>query len=67
MRSLPAAKAAPTGASRLDRGGGSVIVMTLPLIPDVDPADIAATFRDELTALTRLPAQHSQLSTQATR
>lgn len=34
--------------------GGSVIVMTLPLLPDVDPADTAATLARELSALASL-------------
>jgi polyketide cyclase/dehydrase/lipid transport protein len=38
-------------------GGGSVIVMTLPLLPDVDPADTAATLTRELKELARLLAQ----------
>jgi Polyketide cyclase / dehydrase and lipid transport len=32
-------------------GGGSVVVMTLPVPPGGDPAATAATLRDELTAL----------------
>jgi len=35
-------------------GGGSVITMTLPLLPDVDPADTAATLARELATLTSL-------------
>lgn len=35
-------------------GGGSVIVMTLPLLPDTDPADTAVTLTAELAALTGL-------------
>jgi hypothetical protein len=35
-------------------GGGSVVVMTVPLIPDAEPAAIAATLRDELNALVSL-------------
>lgn len=35
-------------------GGGSVIVMTLPLLPNVDPADTAATLTGELSELARL-------------
>jgi hypothetical protein len=35
-------------------GGGSVIVMTLPLLADVDPADTTATLSRELTALVSL-------------
>ena len=35
-------------------GGGIVIVMTVPLLPDVNPADVAATLSDELNALARL-------------
>jgi hypothetical protein len=35
-------------------GGGSVIVMTLPLLPGVDPADTAATLTRELTTLVSL-------------
>lgn len=35
-------------------GGGSVITMTLPLLPGVDPADTAATLARELTALVSL-------------
>jgi hypothetical protein len=38
-------------------GGGSVIVMTLPLLPDVDPEDTAATLTRELKELARLLAQ----------
>ncbi len=34
--------------------GGTVIVMTLPLLPDVDPADVAATLTAELSALAEL-------------
>jgi hypothetical protein len=39
-------------------GGGSVILMTLPLLPDVDPADTSATLADELNELARLLAIH---------
>ncbi len=35
-------------------GGGSVVVMTLPIVPGAQPAVIAATLRDELTALVSL-------------
>ncbi len=35
-------------------GGGSVVVMTLPIVPGAEPAVIAATLRDELTALVSL-------------
>ena len=35
-------------------GGGTVIVMTLPLLPGVDPAEIAATLTDELSVLAGL-------------
>ena len=35
-------------------GGGSVIVMTLPLIPGTDPQTATATLRAELAALARL-------------
>ncbi|MHB1582753.1 MAG: SRPBCC family protein [Acidimicrobiales bacterium] len=35
-------------------GGGSVVIMTLPLVAGVDPADTSATLRDELNALARL-------------
>ncbi|MHB8295606.1 MAG: SRPBCC family protein [Acidimicrobiales bacterium] len=35
-------------------GGGSVVVMTLPLVAGADPAAIAATLREELNALVRL-------------
>ena len=35
-------------------GGGTVIVMTLPLLPDVDAADTTATLTNELGALVRL-------------
>jgi hypothetical protein len=35
-------------------GGGSVIVMTLPLIPGTDPERFTATLRAELAALTQL-------------
>jgi len=35
-------------------GGGSVITMTLPLLPSVDPADTATTLTEELTALVAL-------------
>ncbi len=35
-------------------GGGSVVVMTLPVVPGADPAAIAATLRDELKALVDL-------------
>jgi hypothetical protein len=38
-------------------GGGSVIVMTLPLLPDVDPEDTAATLTRELKELATLLAQ----------
>lgn len=32
-------------------GGGSVVIMTLPVLPGADPADVAATLEDELYAL----------------
>ena len=32
-------------------GGGAVVIMTLPVLPGTDPADVAATLEDELTAL----------------
>lgn len=35
-------------------GGGSVVVMTVPLIPGTEPAAIAATLRDELNAMVNL-------------
>jgi hypothetical protein len=35
-------------------GGGSVITMTLPLPPDVDPAETAATLASELATLASL-------------
>ena len=35
-------------------GGGSVIVMTLPLLPGADPRLVTATLRAELAALARL-------------
>jgi hypothetical protein len=35
-------------------GGGSVVIMTVPLLPDVDPADTQATLSRELTALMSL-------------
>lgn len=35
-------------------GGGSVVVMTLPLVPGAEPAVAAATLRDELKALVSL-------------
>jgi hypothetical protein len=35
-------------------GGGTVIVMTLPLLPDIDAADTTATLTNELGALVRL-------------
>lgn len=35
-------------------GGGSVVVMTLPLLAGVDPVDTSAILRDELHALARL-------------
>ena len=35
-------------------GGGSVVVMTVPLIPDTEPAAITATLRDELNTLISL-------------
>ena len=35
-------------------GGGSVVTMTLPLLPDVDPADTAATLARELATLLSL-------------
>jgi len=35
-------------------GGGSVVVMTLPILPGAEPAAIVATLRDELTALVGL-------------
>ena len=38
----------------LQPGGGSVVTMTLPLLPDVDPADTAATLARELATLTSL-------------
>jgi hypothetical protein len=34
--------------------GGSVVIMTLPLLPDVDAADTTATLRQELKALVSL-------------
>jgi hypothetical protein len=39
--------------------GGSVVVMTVPLLPDVNPTDVALTLRDELTALAKLLAHRS--------
>jgi len=38
-------------------GNGSVIVMTLPLLPDVDPTDTAATLNQEMSTLLAL-VQH---------
>ena len=38
-------------------GGGSVIAMTLPLPPEADPADAAATLSSELAALASLAEQ----------
>ena len=35
-------------------GGGSVVVMTLPLLPDAERTAVAATLRDELNALVSL-------------
>lgn len=35
-------------------GGGSVVIMTLPLLPGVDPAVTATTLSQELTALVSL-------------
>ncbi|MHB8293772.1 MAG: SRPBCC family protein [Acidimicrobiales bacterium] len=35
-------------------GGGSVVIMTLPLLAGVDPANTSAILRDELDALARL-------------
>ncbi len=35
-------------------GGGSVVIMTLPVAPGADPADAAATARGELSALVSL-------------
>lgn len=35
-------------------GGGSVVVITLPLLPGAEPAATAATLRDELNALVSL-------------
>jgi len=35
-------------------GGGSVIVMTLPVAPGAEPGAVAATLRDELKALVAL-------------
>ena len=35
-------------------GGGSVVIMTLPLLAGVDPAVTSATLRNELNALARL-------------
>jgi hypothetical protein len=35
-------------------GGGSVVVMTLPVPPGTDPAGVAATLEDELAALKNL-------------
>jgi len=32
-------------------GGGCVVIMTLPVLPGTDPADVAATLEDELAAL----------------
>jgi hypothetical protein len=38
-------------------GGGSVITMTLPLLPGVDPADTASTLAQELIAIVALVAK----------
>jgi hypothetical protein len=38
-------------------GGGSVVTMTLPLLPDVDPTDTATTLARELATLTSLAEQ----------
>jgi hypothetical protein len=35
-------------------GNGGVVIMTVPLAPDGEPAAVAATLRDELTALVSL-------------
>lgn len=35
-------------------GGGSVVVMTLPVVPGIEPTVIAATLGDELNALVSL-------------
>jgi len=35
-------------------GGGSVVVMTLPLLPGAERTAVAATLRDELNALVSL-------------
>jgi hypothetical protein len=53
----PAARAAPSFRAVPRPGGGTVIVMTLPLLPDVAPADTAATLANELSGLVRLLAQ----------
>jgi hypothetical protein len=37
--------------------GGTVIVMTLPLLPDTDPEDISTTLTAELAALAGLLAR----------
>ena len=39
-------------------GGGSVIAMTLPLLPGVNPTDTAATLAQELDALAALVERH---------
>jgi hypothetical protein len=38
-------------------GGGSVVTMTVPLLPGADPADTAATLNQELTTLVSLAAE----------
>jgi hypothetical protein len=38
-------------------GGGSVVTMTLPLLPGTDPAQTASTLQDELAALSDLAAR----------
>ena len=35
-------------------GGGSVVVMTVPLVPDAEPGAVAAVLRDELNTLVNL-------------
>ncbi len=52
-------RAAPTAEPFPAPCGGTIIEMTLPLLPDLDPADIAATLNNELVILAQLLTEHS--------
>lgn len=39
-------------------GGGSVVTMTMPVTPGAEPAAVATTLRNELTALVQLVESH---------